>query len=653
MKILLMQPWISYRGAETVSVQQAYYLQQLGHTAEIVAIYIDWQRLPQHGGEVSYLLPPKIVQTLCQRSPIVLFTLGPLCLLFVVLRHVRSFDVLNPHNLPSVWIAAIVGKLFHKPIVWTAHTVPERVSWKRKKSLFDYLVWLFGASIIDTIAVRMVNLILTPSFRLKDAIAKRYEKNAIVLHNAVAETSASDKHLPKHVMQLRKERSVLLLHVGNLHSQKGQLITLGVLKKLQNAGIKAGAIFVGDGPDRKLLEEKVLKERLSDAVFFAGYLAQDKIGNYYEIADINVLPSVAETFPATPLEALSHGKVSIVSHDSGMKELLSDYVLFAHPTVQDFYEKMQIFLPNKKLYSQKGKHGKMFIAKFFSWEQYCKTFIAETQKLFDKEVPATVYDKAYFGIHHEYPVAALLKERETRLKQALSFARIQKGTKVLDLGSGNGELSLLLAEKGATVWGIDYSADAVALAQEKRKHLPKALSGNMHFAVMDAKELSFADNFFDVIICLDVFEHIYPKPLEQVMQEMTRVTKNGGMLIIETAPNKFFWEPIAATAKKLFGWKDFESEAYHINVYDYFRFKKTLTHFPGTAKVMLRNDGHWYFSSRMAHTKTSFGKALRIVAACLDFLHENVVAEFIILHSPLQLFLAHDLWGIVRIKKRN
>jgi SAM-dependent methyltransferase len=59
---------------------------------------------------------------------------------------------------------------------------------------------------------------------------------------------------------------------------------------------------------------------------------------------------------------------------------------------------------------------------------------------------------------------------------------------------------------------------------------------------MNAKKLKFPDEYFDVIICIDVFEHLYKDELEIAMQEITRVLKKGGLLFIHVGPNKTLYD---------------------------------------------------------------------------------------------------------------
>ncbi len=73
----------------------------------------------------------------------------------------------------------------------------------------------------------------------------------------------------------------------------------------------------------------------------------------------------------------------------------------------------------------------------------------------------------------------------------------KKVVSILDIGCGTGNHSLILAERGYDVTGIDFSKDMVSIAGEKAKE--KGLSAN--FSVQKMQDFEF-DKKFDVVICM-------------------------------------------------------------------------------------------------------------------------------------------------------
>ncbi|MGE3873655.1 MAG: class I SAM-dependent methyltransferase [Parvibaculaceae bacterium] len=127
---------------------------------------------------------------------------------------------------------------------------------------------------------------------------------------------------------------------------------------------------------------------------------------------------------------------------------------------------------------------------------------------------APVYD-ATFG-----------KVVEAGVKQATSIVNKYHG-RVLEVGVGTG-LSLPYYKHSLKVTGIDLSPDMLLRARE-RMH-KRGLRNVDALIEMDATALKFADNSFDIAAAMFVMT-VVPDPV-QVMNELIRVTKPGGHIVI-------------------------------------------------------------------------------------------------------------------------
>lgn len=97
---------------------------------------------------------------------------------------------------------------------------------------------------------------------------------------------------------------------------------------------------------------------------------------------------------------------------------------------------------------------------------------------------------------------------------------------VLDIGCGTGSLSVLLAELGCRVTGIDFSPEMIALAEAKAKRAQQPT----HFQVMDAAFPEFPQEQFDVIVCRHLLWALAAP--SDVLQRWVRLLKPGGRLLL-------------------------------------------------------------------------------------------------------------------------
>ncbi len=106
----------------------------------------------------------------------------------------------------------------------------------------------------------------------------------------------------------------------------------------------------------------------------------------------------------------------------------------------------------------------------------------------------------------------------------------ENAPRVLDLGSGSGEMALRLVHRGFRVWLADYAAAMLDQARHTAESLPEDERARLTFcqlAVEEASEAS-APAFFDVVICHTLIEYL-PEPV-RVLRGMASLLYNGGLL---------------------------------------------------------------------------------------------------------------------------
>ncbi len=120
--------------------------------------------------------------------------------------------------------------------------------------------------------------------------------------------------------------------------------------------------------------------------------------------------------------------------------------------------------------------------------------------------------------------------RDPNVRQAWTNLLVQwlpdGPTAVLDIGCGTGSLSLVLAELGHTVTGIDLSPAMITQAEAKAQ----AAGQQITFQVMNGADPQFAPQKFDVVLCRHLLWAL-PEPA-QVLQRWVKLLKQGGRLVL-------------------------------------------------------------------------------------------------------------------------
>jgi ubiquinone/menaquinone biosynthesis C-methylase UbiE len=159
-------------------------------------------------------------------------------------------------------------------------------------------------------------------------------------------------------------------------------------------------------------------------------------------------------------------------------------------------------------------------------------------------VRADVYDADYYL--HRCAGSTLWRDsggsdRDPMYDGYIQLAGLTPGQRVLDIGTGRGELLVAALGAGAaSVTGVDYSESAVILA---RKTLQRCdLDTRAEVLVADARALPVPDQGFDLVTMFDVVEHLTATELSAAFAEARRALRPGGRIFIHTFPTSTLYD---------------------------------------------------------------------------------------------------------------
>lgn len=164
-----------------------------------------------------------------------------------------------------------------------------------------------------------------------------------------------------------------------------------------------------------------------------------------------------------------------------------------------------------------------------------------------KESIRAYWDKEADGFDLEFGHGLRDQEHKTVWLNILRRnLRVDRTLKILDVGCGTGFLSILLAELGHNVTGLDFAPQMLNNAREKsnKKRL------NIDFRQGDAEKPPFRENTFDLIICRHLIWTL-PDPDTAITSWKELLKPGGAIIMIEGC-----WrvEGLRAKAMRAFAW---------------------------------------------------------------------------------------------------
>lgn len=244
----------------------------------------------------------------------------------------KKFDLLHIESDFGIGIFNYLEKKI--PTVTTVHGCLKNdffASIKAKKYLMP--VWALVYPLYKAYEKKMLyksDKIVCVSKTLSEVLKNEYpeiKNKFVVINNGVnPKYYYKDYKLrAKMRIQYNLKKDFVLLFVGSLIMKKGLQNIIEILPEIIKKNKNLRLFVVGSGNYRSNLELLVKKNNLEKNVVFIGKINSKKMVNYYNLADLLVMPSLfIETFPYTILEAMSCGLPVFASNIGGIPEIIDN-----------------------------------------------------------------------------------------------------------------------------------------------------------------------------------------------------------------------------------------------------------------------------------------------------------------------------------------
>jgi glycosyltransferase involved in cell wall biosynthesis len=181
----------------------------------------------------------------------------------------------------------------------------------------------------------------------------------------------TDLFKPMNTSRKGVSKNITILFVGRLIPVKN----LPFLIKSFSIAIKSmpelQLVLVGDGIERARLQQMVLSLKINKNIIFAGTQPTDRVIEYYNSADIFVLPSSYDNFPNVILEAMACELPVIATNVGGITEQIKhneNGLVVASNCVNELVDAILMLASQPDLRQRMGKRNQLEIVRKYSWK---------------------------------------------------------------------------------------------------------------------------------------------------------------------------------------------------------------------------------------------------------------------------------------------
>lgn len=216
-----------------------------------------------------------------------------------------SFDIIHSHFIDMAVVTSEVlgGK--------SVHVITEHSS-RLNGSLSAKQIRKYGA------VYNNADSIIAVSESLQRRLKTVFGIDSKCIHN-IADTAVFDYEESE-----RLASQYRFITVGNLTKNKHMDIVIEAFEEVKKKIAGSELIIIGDGSERKSLEELILEKNLKGYVHLKGRLNREEVSYYMKQSDCFVLASNSETFGVVYIEAIASGLPVIATKCGGPEDFVNE-----------------------------------------------------------------------------------------------------------------------------------------------------------------------------------------------------------------------------------------------------------------------------------------------------------------------------------------
>ena len=233
----------------------------------------------------------------------------------------QDFDVIHSHDWLTYPAGMAAKQVSGKPLVVHVHATDfDRSGGNVNPGVYE----------MEKRGMEAADKVITVSNLTRNTVIHNYgiaADKVVTVYNAVDPVVQQENIIVKKGFD---EKIVTFL--GRITMQKGPEYFIEVAKKVLQKMDNVRFVMAGSGDMMIKMIWHATSLRIMDKFHFTGFLRGDDVYRMFSLTDVYVMPSVSEPFGISPLEAMQSNVPVIISHQSGVAEILK------HAIKVDFWD---------------------------------------------------------------------------------------------------------------------------------------------------------------------------------------------------------------------------------------------------------------------------------------------------------------------------
>lgn len=297
----------------------------------------------------------------------------------------NSIDALHIHDLPMVWDAIIIGEKKGIKVIADLHeNYPEAVQFQfintnsKAKFIMKYLDNLDRWKKYEKKCLNQVNHAIVVVDEAKQHIVNDYgipEDKITVISNTEDVNFFEDIKLNQDLINFYKDHFVIT-YIGGFGQHRGLDVPIKAMPILKENIPNVKLLLVGDGKDRKDLEQLSADLEVSQYIEFTGWKSFELVPSYIFLSDVCLVPHHSNphtdsTIPHKIFQYMLMRKPVIVSNCKPLARIVNETeagLVFESGDSNDFAKACMEMLDNERR-KWFGENGRKAVLKKYNWEK--------------------------------------------------------------------------------------------------------------------------------------------------------------------------------------------------------------------------------------------------------------------------------------------